>query len=302
MVLLALSPVSSLAENAGEDTLHVLFTGDVLLDRGVRRRIQVVGVDRLMSGVDSLFHCNDAVMINLECPLSSEVHPVSKQIVFRADTALASALRRHGVTHAALANNHSVDQGFKGLEETHDCLTRNGICVAGYGVDCGSRIAPVIIEKGGVRIAVFNDCPLPLENWPRSSADRANIESISVDSLCAEMRRFHLDNPDCRMVAFLHWGTEYYTSPNITQQMDAVKLVSAGAVAIIGHHPHVIQPMRRIGSVPVFFSIGNFVFDQKRPGTDHGLAVELLFNSQGLVGTRQHDIKITNCRPAVIGQ
>jgi len=294
---LVLTPLSSLANKAGEDTLRVLFTGDILLDRGVRKQIEKVGIDSVMSGVRNLFQADDAVVINLECPFSIENHPVSKQIVFRADTTLASALCRNGVTHASLANNHSIDQGFSGLQETKTCLEKSGITVLGYGEDYQQAIGPIIIEKGGVRVAAFNDNLVPQENWPRTSPEKPNILNISVDSLCAEMERFHAKNPDYQVVAFVHWGTEFSSTPSLKQQIDGLKLANAGASAIIGHHPHVIQPMRIANNTPVFFSLGNFIFDQKRPKTDEGLAVELTFTKEGLVSFEQHEIHITDCHP-----
>lgn len=297
ILVLTLHSVSSLATPVGEDTLRILFTGDVLLDRGVRRQINLVGEDSIMSGVQSLFHGKDAVIINLECPLSSKSHPVSKQIVFRADTIMASALKRNGITHAALANNHSIDQGFSGLEETFNSLTNNGIKVLGYGKNYSHRIAPAIISKGKTQVAIFNDNVVPIENWPRTSAQKADILNISIDSLCAEIKRYRLSYPMHKIVVFLHWGTEFSTVPNISQRIDAMKLTSAGACAIIGQHPHVVQPVQHLGNSIVCYSLGNFIFDQKGEGRDKGLAVELVFTENGLINSRQIPIDIVNCRP-----
>ena len=299
LLFIILCPVSSPAFTVGGDTLRILFTGDVLLDRGVRRRIEKVGIDSIMSGVRELFLRNDAVMINLECPLASVHTPVSKQIVFRADTVMASALRRNGVTHAALANNHSIDMGFRGLEETMASLSDNDIIVAGYGTDYSHRIAPVMIRKGDVEVAVFNNNAVPLENWPRTSADKADILNISTDSLCHEIQRFSHDNPTCWIVAYVHWGTEFSTTPSITQQIDAMKLFCAGACAIVGHHPHVIQEVQYSEGKPVFFSLGNFIFDQKGAERNKGLAVDLLFTKDGLCDTQSHLVTLENSRPTL---
>lgn len=299
LLLLILCSVSSSASTVGEDTLSILFTGDVLLDRGVRKQIEAVGIDSIMSGVRDLFLRNDAVMINLECPLASKNTPVSKQIVFRADTIQASALKRNGVTHAALANNHSIDQGFYGLEETATSLSDNGIVVAGYGKDYSHRIAPVMMRKGDVEVAVFNNNAVPLENWARTSADKADILNISTDSLCHEIQRFSRDNPSCKIVVYVHWGTEFNTNPNITQHIDAMKLLSAGACAIVGHHPHVIQRLQYAGEKPIFFSLGNFIFDQKGKERNSSIAVELHFTEDGLCDAIQHHIRIEKCRPTV---
>lgn len=296
-ITFALYTVSSLANTVGEDTLRILFTGDVLLDRGVRKQLDLVGADSLMSGVRRLFHSEDAVIVNLECPLSSKSHPVSKQIVFRADTTMASALKRNGVTHAALANNHSIDQGFSGLEETYRSLTNAGIEVMGYGKDCHQRIAPTIISNGRAQVAVFNDNAVPLENWSRVSADRPDILNISVDSLCAEIKRYRRSCLEHQIVVFIHWGTEFNAVPNISQRIDAMKLIDAGACAVIGQHPHVVQPVQNFGGKIVCYSLGNFIFDQKGKGRDKGMAIELVFTANDLTDLRQIPIDIIDCRP-----
>lgn len=299
-VMLTICSVSSLAQAVGGDTLRVVFTGDVLLDRGVRTQIERVGMDSIMSGVKGLFVRSDAVMINLECPLSNERHPVSKQIIFRADTLMASALRRGGVTHAALANNHSIDQGFIGLRETCEALARSGIGVVGYGSDYAGRVAPALIKKGDAEVAVFNNNVFPLENWPRTSRTKPDILHIPTDSLCVEILHFREAHPHCPIVVFLHWGTEFSTQPNLMQRIDAMKLLGAGACAVVGHHPHVVQEMEWVGGKPIFFSIGNFIFDQRGQGRDEAVAVELHFTREGLVETRQHPVKIEDCRPRLL--
>ncbi len=299
LILLSFYSVSSLANKAGEDTLRILFTGDVLLDRGVRKQIESVGIDSIMSCVRELFAENDAVMINLECPFSSKKHPVSKQIVFRADTVWASALKRNGITHAALANNHSIDQGYKGLEETYSVLTKNGISVLGYGRNLSQRVSPAVIRKGNVEVAVFNDNIVPQENWARTAAGNADILNVSIDSLCKEIRRFRKESPESKIVVFVHWGTEFSVRRNIMQQIDAFKLLGAGACAVVGHHPHVVQEVEYAGNKPIFYSLGNFIFDQKGQGRDRGLAVELNFTRDGLAKVRQHPVVIENCRPVV---
>lgn len=299
IITFTLYMVSSLANTVGEDTLRILFTGDVLLDRGVRKQVELVGADSIMSGVRGLFLSEDAVIINLECPLSSKSHPVSKQIVFRADTIMASALKRNGVTHAALANNHSIDQGFSGLEETFNSLTNTGIEVIGYGKNYSQRIAPTIVSKGKTQVAIFNNNAVPIENWPKVSAAKPDILNISVDSLCAEIKRYKHSCPEHQVVVFIHWGTEFSTTPNFSQRIEAMKLIDAGACAVIGQHPHVVQLVQHIGEKLVCYSLGNFIFDQKGNGRDKGMAVELIFTASSFTGSRQIPIEIINCRPKI---
>lgn len=285
--------------SSGEDSVSIMFAGDVLFDRGVRRRMQQVGNDSIMSQVRSLFMQQDAVVVNLECPLSHRSHHVSKQIVFRADTLMAAVMRRNGVTHAALANNHSVDMGYSGLSDTYLALKAHGIVPMGYGLNHAERMAPVMIGKGNIQVAVFNNDVVPIENWPHAPADKPDILNVSTDSLCNYISRYHSENPTVPIVVVLHWGTEFSTSPTIQQNLDAIKLAKSGVSAIVGHHPHVVQPMRYVAGIPVFFSLGNFIFDQKRPGTNSTIALQLTFTKSGLTSFHTYDIKINDCIPQV---
>ena len=101
------------------DTLTVTFTGDVLLDRGVRVKISTDGVESLFSpSVDSLFAHSDVVVGNLECPVTDIRTPMQKMYIFRGDPECLPVLRQHGFTHLNMANNHTVDQGRRGLIDT----------------------------------------------------------------------------------------------------------------------------------------------------------------------------------------
>ncbi|ETK10350.1 hypothetical protein T231_05435, partial [Tannerella sp. oral taxon BU063 isolate Cell 6/7/9] len=108
------------------DTLRVAFVGDVMLDRGVRQSIERQGVDALFAPeIDSLFRRCGRVVANLECPATGIRRPVHKRFIFRAEPEWLAGLRRHGVTHLNLANNHTMDQGREGLRDTRQQVLRH---------------------------------------------------------------------------------------------------------------------------------------------------------------------------------
>lgn len=127
--------------------------------------MEKMGTESLFSGVSKAFRRADAVVINLECPLTATATPISKRFVFRGDTACAAGLRRAGVTHAAMANNHTNDQGRRGLAETYRHLKEAGIIPLGYGLTDAERFKPVLIQKKNVEVAIFNAVLFPSENW-----------------------------------------------------------------------------------------------------------------------------------------
>lgn len=246
------------------DNITIVFTGDVLLDRGVKPVIEKNGVKDLFRGVSHHFNNADFVVINLECPITDTASPVNKKYIFRADSKCAEGLKQAGVTHCALANNHTMDQGRQGLQSTVHHLESVGIATVGYGLTLKERISPTLIHKKGINVALFNSCPLRVENW-QNIENTPDINQADCSTLAKEICNFKDQHSDYYVVAILHWGTEFISTPSLTQRYAAAELVSAGADLIIGHHPHVIQPMDTIGKVPVFYSLGNFVFDQSKP-------------------------------------
>jgi len=280
-----------------KERLTVCFTGDVLLDRGVREAIERKGgtADFLFEDVSKIFKSSDATVINLECPITDTITPINKRFIFRGEPEWLPALRNSGVTHAVLANNHSMDQGRKGLISTSRHLTNAEICSIGYGENQASSCEPVFITKDSIQVALFGVVRLPLENWV-SLEDQPGVCQASIEYLCESIKDLKTTKPDCHIVIVLHWGSEYQRQPVIAQRKEARQLIDAGADAIIGHHPHVIQEEEIYKGKPIFYSLGNFVFDQNKPFTDKGLIVRLSFDKDSL-SFEKYSVDIKRCKP-----
>lgn len=277
-------------------SLTMLFTGDVLLDRGVRPVAEHRGIGYIFERVTPMFREADAVMINLECPLTDTVSPVSKKFIFRADARWANDLKAAGITHAAMANNHTNDQGRRGLQATARHLRDVGIVPLGYGCNFEAQMEPVVIGRDGISVAVFNATTLTIENWVRLD-DKPGIAQPSDDELVEAVTAYRRKHPDTRVVVVLHWGAEFQTTPNIRQRTLAHRLEKAGVDAVIGHHPHVLQPVEMIGKMPVYYSIGNFVFDQRAPKAKESMIAKLTFNADGTMEADSISVRIDGRRP-----
>jgi poly-gamma-glutamate synthesis protein (capsule biosynthesis protein) len=280
------------------DKVTIVFTGDVLLDRGVRKHAEREGVQALFAGVDSVFRQADAVVINMECPLTDVATPINKHFIFRADTRWAKELKAAGITHAAMANNHTNDQGRQGLLSTYNHLKEADIAPLGFGYSMAERLEPVIIRKGDVEVALFNSVTVPLENW-YDLDDRPGICQANASTLAAAISTYRAAHPATKIIVILHWGVEFQTIPSMQQRLDAETLLQAGADAIIGHHPHVVQPLRFVRNKPVFYSLGNFVFDQTQPIANQAVMAQLTFQCDSIVAT-SIPVQIKNCKPQVI--
>ena len=264
-----------------DEALSLVFTGDVLLDRGVRLHAEREGVQALFLGVDSVFRQADAVVINLECPLTEKETPVKKHYIFRADPQWAKDLKAAGITHASMANNHTYDQGRLGLLSTYSHLKEAGIEPLGFGYSKTERLEPVIIRKGTTEVALFNSVTIPLENW-FDLDNRPGICQASASTLADAIRAYRNAHPKSKVIVVLHWGVEFQCLPSMQQRLDAETLLHAGADAIIGHHPHVVQPMKIIHSKPVFYSLGNFVFDQTLPVANQAVMAQITIHGDSI--------------------
>ena len=150
-------------ERAG---VGLLFTGDVLLSRGVGRVIRYAGADRLFSpSVDSLFATAQIVVANLECPATLAGAPLNKRFVFRADPKVLPALRRHGITHLNLANNHSIDQGRDGLTDTYYNILEAGMTPIGYGTGDAEACRPLPLAAEPRPVYVLTSLRVMSENY-----------------------------------------------------------------------------------------------------------------------------------------
>jgi poly-gamma-glutamate capsule biosynthesis protein CapA/YwtB (metallophosphatase superfamily) len=280
------------------NTLKICFTGDLLLDRGVRQTIERSGIDTIFSDVTLLFHSSDAVVANLECPITEHYAPLNKRFIFRGEPKWMFSLKKSGITHLAMANNHSNDQGRDGMIETYKQITSNKLIPIGFGNNHTEACSPVMIRKGDINVAIFNSVLLPLENFA-FLPDKPCICQASPNELANAIAEYKLKYPKTFVVVLLHWGYEYQSVPEPSQRAEAIKLIESGADAIIGHHPHVVQIIEFIKNKPVIYSLGNFVFDSKRPEASKGLIVKLIV-SKNKISIFGNEIIIKNCIPSIV--
>ena len=276
--------------------LAVAFTGDILLDRGVRERIEADGVEALFTPrMDSLLKSADFVVGNLECPATDIHAPVLKKFIFRAEPKWLNTLRRHGFTHLNLANNHSVDQGRRGLMSTIGNIRKYGMVPVGAGRNMDEAARPVLVADKPRKVFLLTSVTIPLENFPllrnKPSPSRLQVESL-CDSVTMLKKRF----PGSCVVVNLHWGAEHTLKPKLVQRRDARRIIDAGADAVIGHHTHTLQSSEYYKGKPIFYSIGNFIFDLHNEVNRRG-AVVMLYISKNRVETEQHGYIIKKCTP-----
>ncbi len=201
----------------------------------------------------------DLTIVNLECPLSNMGRPVQKSgSVFKGKKAHIKALEAVPFDAVTLANNHVLDYGVQAFEDTLKTLDNAQIKRVGAGKDIKEAFAPLILEKKGIRIGVINFSEG--EDLTAADEDSPGVAGWDLDFVCARVKSLK-GKVDCIMV-IAHCGIEYipFPPPYVNQAFERV--ADAGADIVIAHHPHVPQGVRFYNQVPIFFSLGNFVFYQ----------------------------------------
>jgi len=219
----------------------------------------------------------DLVIGNLEVTFAGE--PYKGYPAFSSPDELADALKWAGFDILVNANNHALDRGRRGLERTVEVLHEQEIVQTGTFPDKASRDSfyPLILEKKGIRIALLNytygtngirDRPPAIVN----RIDRAQMEE--------DIHKAHTAEPDFILVC-MHWGQEYQLTENKEQQELASYLFELGADAVIGSHPHVVQPIRgkEAGDL-VVYSLGNLISNQRTRPRDGGILFEMVLSEE----------------------
>ena len=283
------------------DTLNVIFTGDILLDRGVRRVINQHGVDHLFSdGIDSVFRSAQVVVGNLECPATKIEAPVFKQYIFRGEPEWLEALKRHGITHLNLANNHSIDQGREGLIDTYQNILAAGMTPLGAGENMQQAAAPVLLASAPRKVWLVPSLRLALENYAYLP-DKPCVSQEPMDSLLQRVFRLRQADSTAVIIVSLHWGGEHTLEPVPRQRHDAHMLIRAGADVLICHHTHTLQTVEDYHGHMIYYSIGNFIFDPTKPMNARACIVRLTITDEkdGLQ-TETIPIDIRHCVPRTV--
>lgn len=218
--------------------------------------------------VRSLTTKADVFVVNLECPFTDRGEKIPKNFNFRARPELVAALVAGGVDVVSLANNHLLDYGPEGLFDTLSTLDSNAILHFGAARTLSEARAPARLEKKGVTIAFLgyfflgdrNIEPaqvIATDDQPGVAGHFSDLKALEAmleaDIRAAKQKADHV-------IPFFHWGREGRGQPEPYQTEVAHFAIDAGASAVLGSHPHVLQGIELYKGAPIVYSLGNFVF------------------------------------------
>ena len=278
------------------DTLDIVLTGDILLDRGVRKVIDRYGADHLFSaGIDSVFRSAQVVVGNLECPATKIKAPVFKRFIFRGEPEWLTTLKAHGITHLNLANNHAIDQGRQGLMDTRQNILLAGMTPIGAGETMNEAATPVLLAETPRSVWLVPSLRLALENYAYLP-DKPCVSQEPMDSLLCRVARLRQADPSAVIIVSLHWGGEHTMKPVPRQRLEARQLISAGADVLVCHHTHTLQTIETYEGKYIYYSIGNFIFDQQKLINSQACIVKLHIERDSLE-VETLPIEIRQCVP-----
>lgn len=264
--LIVFSTLSSSAHTRRTQTTQaqVLFVGDMMFDRYIRTVLTRSGSEHVLGGVTPLLEEADFNVGNLEGPITDNLSssegtkvgdPTNMRFTF--SPTVRELLRDYTFGLVSIGNNHIRDYGVEGVTQTRSYLS--GVGIEYVGDPTGESSEPVIRDVNGVRLAFVSYSDFVAGDAERA---RAAISSAGADAV----------------IVLAHWGNEYETEPPLRIRELARTFAKAGADLIIGSHPHVIGAVEDIDGTRVYYSLGNFVFDQYwDPSVRCGLAVTASF-------------------------
>ncbi len=233
--------------------------------------------------VGELMEEGDYCTTNLEAALAGSEGGYTGYPLFNSPDAIADHLKDYGVDGVITANNHILDRGYRGAVRTVEVLEKAGLDVLGVRKNPGDS-GYLIKDIRGVKVGYLaytygtNGLSLPSEH-------QYFINMLEKEQILQDIRQLRTQVD--LLILVLHWGVEYSTEPTNEQRTLAREFLTAGADAIIGSHPHVIQPVEYFNidgkEKFVAYSIGNFIGDQRGQERNSGVILHLKFNIEKVI-------------------
>ena len=310
--LMASLPAPSAAEAFDPAKTWTLFAGgDIMLDRGVYLTLKDKGADFAFDGgtatitgrckncsplgwdtpytkrtgdagvVRDLIKGADIAAANFENPAPNKPRFHASGTNFSADPRLIDGLAHAGIDYVSLANNHIRDAGATGLLQTIANVKKRGIRYSGAGKDANAARTPAILEAAGTKVAILGYDAIA--GGYHATATKVGSAGLSAKAVKADVAKARAAGADL-VIVYPHWGTEYDPTPFVNQKKLAEMIIDNGADMVIGNHAHWAAAMEVYKGKPIWYALGNFVFDQTwSEPTMEGITLELTFRGKELV-------------------
>ncbi len=260
--------ITTVTENSSKKPIKILLTGDIMVGRSVMTKsLAADNPGYPFEQVSQRLKSADLVFANLETPVIENCPKHDSGFKFCADPKMLKGLLDSGIDVVNLANNHTLNWGEAGITETEKHLDEAGIAYTG-------RNNLIAKEVNGTKFGFLGF------DYVATHPKQRDLDLITESKQKVDI-----------LIVAIHWGVEYTDKPNTFQKTVAKSILEAGADVISGTHPHWVQPQETVDGKPVFYSLGNFVFDQMwSEGTKTGAVAELTYQNKVITGDKIYKI------------
>lgn len=290
---------SSSSKYTDERIVKGTVVGDIMLGRSIKNRSAKNNYSDILDSVSNIWKDSDYVSGNLECTLldnPDKFEKNDKEIHINAETKSVNVLKDNGFTLVNLANNHLADFCADGVMSTVNTLKKVGLKYVGAGQNITEANQYDLQEVNGVKIATVSVSDIVPKNFSASDS-KAGIATTKTARYYNAVREAS-QNADL-VIVNIHWGVEYALNQSERQEELARNLINFGADIVIGSHPHVLQPVEKYKDGIIFYSMGNFVFDQGWSRTKDSMALNYFVDKDGNCSFEMIPIRIKNGYPTV---
>lgn len=272
----------------------ITFVGDMMLDRGVKRSVE----NNFKGDYSALFTNtqyltdSDITFGNLEGTVTDEFSKrTGSRFSFRMDPKVLPVLKDTGFDIVSFANNHVGDYSTKGFLKTIENLKANNLAYTGAGVDYTEVVTPKIIEVRGIKVGFLGATDVG-PDWLAATNTKSGI-LLANDPKLPEIIAAAKAQVDILIMSF-HWGNEYSPATS-RQEKYAHASIDAGADIVVGHHPHVMERVEEYNGKLIYYSLGNYIFDQYfSPHTMRGMVAKVTIDPTTRAITHTEEVSPLN--------
>jgi poly-gamma-glutamate synthesis protein (capsule biosynthesis protein) len=271
--------IAELISKAESQPVVLMAVGDIMLSRNVGTEMFKSHDYTLpFSKTADILVAADITFGNLESPFYNRGWRITQGMIFKAEPEAIAGLKLAGFDVLSLANNHIMNQGSAGLTYTLDYLKENDILTVGAGRDFNAAHTPTISKINDTN---FGFLAYSYVDYHDSADQKDVVSGLNIEQAKKDLEALR-SQVDVVIVSF-HAGDEYTVKPNQSQKDFAHAVIEAGADLVIGHHPHWPQIIEKYQDKWIFYSLGNFVFDQEwSQETKEGLILKAVWQDKKL--------------------
>lgn len=284
-----------------ESVFSASFVGDIMFGRFVEDVTERRGQEYLFRNVESLLNQSDYVTGNFESPvvLQEDYEPADKSFVFQTTSESVQTLKDMNFSVVTLANNHTMDYRESGLQDTIKTLEKVGLDYVGAGKNLAEASRISYQKINGITVASIGVSDAYIDGRQRALQNRPGVLPADPEIILPLIKEARSNSN--LVIVNTHWGQEYDNEPSPRQQELARAMVDAGADIIVGHHPHVLSTIEVYKDSIIFYSLGNFVFDQGWSRTKDSAIVNYKLYRDGTGRFEIIPLRIKEATPSPIG-